>query len=638
MGLSPLHEAARRYAERGWPVFPITPNAKVPLPGTHGHDEATTDLSIIDAWWQACPDANIGFVPEGAGLCVVDIDPGANFDLKSFHGKIATSPRGGYHIFYAGSLPPTQSKIAEHVDTRGRNSYVLLAPSVVDEKSYEWQCDAPFDAWQLPPVPEWIVEKCKPRTDEIRRALNGLQEDKPESLRQAKLWLAQRAPPVEFAGSDGETYIVACKLYRDLGLSFDTTLELLQNWAQDFDEEWLALKIESAANHGQNERGSDVPTSSKEAFDRGIAAIDHGAVRDQLRRPDGLFSTGKDRRERIVGPVEELIPGFIEKHCVAYMSGAGGLSKSRIAQHWGACVHTGTPVYGREVEKAHFVHVSYENGPDEDARRHQTLLRRMELPETSLDDYTACDWRGQGPLLVITESDMGPSELWLALEAKLKNIPGHKFIVFDSAYDIFGFEGSAKINETAVKGAIGWLDAKMAELDCSGLVIMHPSQAGMDRGDNSGWSVAWGNRPRVRITLKQDKHDENAVELAVPKRNNAAKGRPLTLRWDDGLMLPNGAEGAEKAALYEACVRVAVAAANGGIPITANRSQNFDDYREAVWQECGIRPNRAQMLTELRTAVMKGELVHREYDKKKRGEAARGGFFSPDAGKDELPY
>jgi Bifunctional DNA primase/polymerase, N-terminal len=62
--MSELHEAARIYARQGIPVFPLAPGTKVPLisaeHGGRGLHDATTDVSRIDAWWTACPAANIG--------------------------------------------------------------------------------------------------------------------------------------------------------------------------------------------------------------------------------------------------------------------------------------------------------------------------------------------------------------------------------------------------------------------------------------------------------------------------------------------------------------------------------------------------------------------------------------------------
>lgn len=374
--------------------------------------------------------------------------------------------------------------------------------------------------------------------------------------------------------------------------------------------------------HQARENGYTKPApgqSDKEAFASAFA---------EPSGDESLFSTGKDQRLRDPRPLEELIPGLIEKHCVAYLSGEGGTHKSRIAQHWGACVHTGCELYGRQVERARFVHVSYEDGADEDARRQNTLIRRLGLAHDALDDTVYCGWKGRGPLVVVNEDGVVvPTPLWSAFEAKMQTIPGHKFIVFDSSYNVFGFKGNAKISETAVQCAIDWLDNQMIALDASGLMLTHPSQAGLARGDNSGWSVAWVNRPRVRLkTTATDR--ENTVELAVTKRNHTVKAKPLTLHWSDGLMLPDGDEDQEQA-VYEACVQVATNACNGGIPITRGRQQNLATYREAVEQECGVRPSARELRRQLEVACMRGRLVYRPYDNSKRGDEARAGYFLP---------
>jgi hypothetical protein len=343
-----------------------------------------------------------------------------------------------------------------------------------------------------------------------------------------------------------------------------------------------------------------------------------------------LFATGKDRFLRNPPPIEELIPGLIEKHCVAYLSGPGGLSKSRVAFHWGACIHTGTPVYSRQVERATFVHVSYENGVDEDSRRHHTLLRRLEIATEALHDYVACDWKGRGPLLDISEAgEIAPTPLWGALEKRLLAIAGHKFIVFDSAYNVFSFRGNAKINETAVQRSIDWLDNQMARLDATGLMLMHPSTAGIARGDNSGWSVAWTNRPRVRLSFKPVDGRDDIVELSVPKRNNGPKGRPIMLHWHDGLLTPD-VDATEQRAIYKAVIEIAKAAANGGRMLkkgtTAKQSGVDHATVDAVEHWCGIRVGLSEIHRMLARAEHDGFLVYQEYNKNQRGEDARAGY------------
>ena len=75
-----LKQAALAYARRGWPVFPIVPNAKRPFPNTNGVHEATTNPIKITEWWTDTPNANIGFHVGAASMMAVDFDPGSDPD------------------------------------------------------------------------------------------------------------------------------------------------------------------------------------------------------------------------------------------------------------------------------------------------------------------------------------------------------------------------------------------------------------------------------------------------------------------------------------------------------------------------------------------------------------------------------
>src|SRR6185437_679516 len=84
-------EAAHRYAEHGWPVFPVQPGEKLPLlPSAHpdggapcagecgreghGFHDATTDHQVISRWWNRAPEANVGIATGSPGPDVVDVD------------------------------------------------------------------------------------------------------------------------------------------------------------------------------------------------------------------------------------------------------------------------------------------------------------------------------------------------------------------------------------------------------------------------------------------------------------------------------------------------------------------------------------------------------------------------------------
>ncbi len=103
-------DAALRYAEMGWYVFPLKPNEKVPIIKAW-NKQATIDLDKIRQWWSKWPDANIGILTgKKSGLFVVDIDPKNGGDesitqLLDTHGdfpKTATQKTGsgGSHVLF----------------------------------------------------------------------------------------------------------------------------------------------------------------------------------------------------------------------------------------------------------------------------------------------------------------------------------------------------------------------------------------------------------------------------------------------------------------------------------------------------------------------------------------------------------
>ena len=67
-------QAAVSYAERGWHVFPVQPESKVPWTA-HGFLDATNNPTWVEQIWTTYPSANIGIrTGTESGLVVVDID------------------------------------------------------------------------------------------------------------------------------------------------------------------------------------------------------------------------------------------------------------------------------------------------------------------------------------------------------------------------------------------------------------------------------------------------------------------------------------------------------------------------------------------------------------------------------------
>lgn len=162
-----VRDAALEYAKRGWAVFPVEPRGKRPIVPT-GVKSASTDLRLIEEWWDVYDDSNIGLATGASELVVIDIDDTDSIKLlPSIPPTLSsTTPSGGRHLFYAAppwKLGPTVGKLpgvgdTPGIDLRAGESYVILPPSVgANGERYEWN-----NARPIAPCPTWLRVVDKP--------------------------------------------------------------------------------------------------------------------------------------------------------------------------------------------------------------------------------------------------------------------------------------------------------------------------------------------------------------------------------------------------------------------------------------------------------------------------------------------
>jgi Bifunctional DNA primase/polymerase, N-terminal len=147
-------DAALRYANTGWPVFPCRPDGtpppdwKAPLTD-HGFHDATADPATIRAWWDRWPDANVAIATGAPGPDVLDVDvkPDGNgfaalnrlkrAGLLAGAAALVRTRSGGLHVYFAGTVQGCHALPRHHLDFKSRGGYVLAPPSVVGGKPYE---------------------------------------------------------------------------------------------------------------------------------------------------------------------------------------------------------------------------------------------------------------------------------------------------------------------------------------------------------------------------------------------------------------------------------------------------------------------------------------------------------------------
>jgi len=157
------------YADLGYAVLPCAPGRKVPIT-EHGLRDATTDAEQVTEWWTQHPEANVAIRTDG--LLVIDVDGEGNAWLSDAPDKLADleaaplslTPHAGRQYFFRQPKGRvwrnTAGRLAQRVDTRANGGYVLVAPSIVDGKAYQWADNRELtqSPERLPEPPAWLIE------------------------------------------------------------------------------------------------------------------------------------------------------------------------------------------------------------------------------------------------------------------------------------------------------------------------------------------------------------------------------------------------------------------------------------------------------------------------------------------------
>ena len=255
-------KAALMYAGRGWPVFPTRPD-KTPLT-KHGVMDATTSEKKIREWFTTNPFANVAIDVGGAGMMVLDLDPGHDVDnLEAVVGKLpatqmrAKTPRGGEHLFFrldeGEVIPPSVSKLSAHVDVRSFNSYVLVYPSRTHDGVYEWECDPATvrPAHRTDTLAEVSSKTARMKSQDRDNWI--IEPDIPENVASAVRWLKDESKiAVEGLGGDATAYATAAYM-KSLGISQPMASSLMwEHWNPRCDPPWPAGEWEHFENKIEN--------------------------------------------------------------------------------------------------------------------------------------------------------------------------------------------------------------------------------------------------------------------------------------------------------------------------------------------------------------------------------------------------
>lgn len=339
----------------GWKVFPVKAGAKEPA--IFGWEsEATDDVSQIEAWSIQFPGCNWGLACGPSNLAVIDVDGETGeqslFDLELKHGPFPptrehTTPRGGRHLIYSGTIRPTVSVIGKKLDTRGTGSLIIIPPSTFEGKPYAVSQDIP-----IVPVPAFAMAEAGPTSERVSAPASVALDTVHAKARARSLverYVAERHVAIDGQGGDALTYAVAAEVI-SLGLSPEAALEVLLPWNDACLPPWnldeLGVKIENASRYAQNEAGAwYVPPVSEripqDALDKLIAENAASSLppeEDAEQGEHGRFDWMGEDRFKNLKPPQWLIKDKLVRESIGMIYGPSGHYKSFLAMDLAAQV------------------------------------------------------------------------------------------------------------------------------------------------------------------------------------------------------------------------------------------------------------------------------------------------------------
>jgi RecA-family ATPase len=547
-------EAALEMARRGFRVFPLLPNTRIPFqwnmddpnerncsPNDRslagGIHKATRDETVINSWFDHELDPDFDYVSDdinygvsGAGLVILDVDvknnkPGVE-DLLSLGSLPPTftvgTTTGGMHLYFSGA-EVGQKSLTKAIDIRSRGGYVVGPGSVIDGKRYKIIDDIP-----LATIPEKIFEKLKRAADaDEKTAVPVTELDQPEAIEMAIAFL-KREPAVDVGNRNNTAFSLACQL-KDFGLSAEKIHEALtEHWntrnAEPLPDGELQAVAQNAYKSGRYAPGVRNVAAEFEDLPEGLQEV-------AVSSPDMVrFDRIVQREASEIPPRPWLVPGLLIQSSLTTIVAQPGARKSTftigiaVGFALGSLDHMGFGLRGgaRDV-----MIINNEDDEDEIDRRIAACCDLNGL------DYAAAKKRihlhkppdgssfvGMGPT---PQGNMGVSDSYKQLKGYIKaNDIG--LVIFDPLADIHHAQEN---DNSEMAQVMSLLRTLIRSEKIAGLIVHHsrkPDNASSrdyagDPFSSRGASAIHGN-VRVLATLCAASEDDGYKHLGVSPPNH----------------------------------------------------------------------------------------------------------------------
>jgi AAA domain len=347
------------------------------------------------------------------------------------------------------------------------------------------------------------------------------------------------------------------------------------------------------------------PDRSEESWVADVLAFQHETLAEQRAPKKPSKSNGEDKAPqpfeippastwaaRTPPPRAWTWEGWIPRGRVTSLMADGGVGKSLLAQTIGtACASGRGTLYGAPIASGVVLGIFTEEEQDELERRERPICESLGIDLAALDDLHLLSRFGEDNLLATYIGGIAvPTPFYWRLDATCALLRPH-LVILDPAADYYGgnpvFQGEVRQFVQIILGGL------CARHDCSVLLPMHPSAAGIASGDGGGFSVAWHNSVRSRLYLEHTRSDDvgasDRLTLTRKKSNYAARGEEIKLLYDRGAFVMEEPGGIVDA-IRDGNTRRAVLALLAGCEAAGRRVASSPKANENAGTILGERP------------------------------------------------
>jgi len=472
---------AKDLIQRGFKVFPVAANAKVPPVFKGWQDKSEECAAFVNSWW-AVDDFNIGI--HCKDLIVLDIDvkndgPNSLTELEEEYGLPNTlefrTATGGRHIIYShpGGVKNSVGEIGSGIDVRSNKGYVVAPGSKVPGGSYSILNDEP-----IAEAPDWLVSLCKPVREVEKLPDYGSYTNQSIATTRAVEYLRQAPVAIEGEGGDAKTFATICRV-RDLGVDVDNALDVLSYWNDRCEPPWgineLRDKIINAYKYAQNSAGSDSVEAMFDIVQENEASINN--EQPELLNDDEIY-TPDDVELTSVLNTKYIVKGWLDRDSQALLFGHWGAGKTFISLHMAAHIVSGDDWFGSRVNNGGVLYYGYEGAT---AMRRRVYALRKEYPDWDFEQFKIKPMRWP---LVKRNSEgartIGQKHFERALKIFKQDTGEYpSLIVIDPLRNALGGSDS---DPELTSPYLAYLQEITKKYGCATMTIHHPGHGDAERG------------------------------------------------------------------------------------------------------------------------------------------------------------